>query len=206
MPASLSLTIMLVAATVLVSWLAFNNHRLLDRLMLWPPAIDRQHQYDRLLTHGFVHADWQHLLFNMITLYFFGRAVEGVFTDLIGAVGFLLFYLSAILVAILPTYLRHRHDPRYRSLGASGAVSAVLFAYILVNPWSLIFVFFLPVPAILYAVFYVGYSIWMDRQGNDNVNHSAHLWGAGYGVLFTLVMEPRVFPYFLQQLSNPSFG
>ena len=206
MPASLSLTIMLVAATVLVSWLAFNNHRLLDRLMLWPPAIDRQHQYDRLLTHGFVHADWQHLLFNMITLYFFGRAVEGVFTDLIGAVGFLLFYLSAILVAILPTYLRHRHDSRYRSLGASGAVSAVLFAYVLLAPWSLIFVFVLPVPAILYAVFYVGYSIWMDRQGNDNVNHSAHLWGAGYGVLFTLVMEPRVFPYFLQQLSNPSFG
>ena len=206
MPASLSLTIMLVAATVLVSWLAFNNHRLLDRLMLWPPAIDRQHQYDRLLTHGFVHADWQHLLFNMITLYFFGRAVEGVFTDLIGAVGFLLFYLSAILVAILPTYLRHRHDSRYRSLGASGAVSAVLFAYVLLAPWSLIFVFILPVPAILYAVFYVGYSIWMDRQGNDNINHSAHLWGAGYGVLFTLVMEPRVFPYFLQQLSNPSFG
>ena len=206
MPANLSLTIMLVAATVLVSWLAFNNHRLLDRLMLWPPAIDRQHQYDRLLTHGFVHADWQHLLFNMITLYFFGRAVEGVFTDLIGAVGFLLFYLSAILVAILPTYLRHRHDSRYRSLGASGAVSAVLFAYVLLAPWSLIFVFVLPVPAILYAVFYVGYSIWMDRQGNDNINHSAHLWGAGYGVLFTLVMEPRVFPYFLQQLSNPSFG
>ena len=206
MPASLSLTIMLVAATVLVSWLAFNNHRLLDRLMLWPPAIDRQHQYDRLLTHGFVHADWQHLLFNMITLYFFGRAVEGVFTDLIGAVGFLLFYLSAILVAILPTYLRHRHDPRYRSLGASGAVSAVLFAYILLAPWSLIFVFFLPVPAIVYAVFYVGYSIWMDRQGRDNVNHSAHLWGAGYGLLFTVIMEPRVIPFFLQQLVNPSFG
>ena len=201
-----SLTILLVVATVAVSWFAFNNPRLLDRLLLWPPAIQRQHQYDRLLTHGFVHADWQHLLFNMITLYFFGRAVEGVFTDLIGAVGFLLFYLSAILVAILPTYLRHRHDSRYRSLGASGAVSAVLFAYVLLAPWSLIFVFVLPVPAILYAVFYVGYSIWMDRQGNDNINHSAHLWGAGYGVLFTLVMEPRVFPYFLQQLSNPSFG
>ena len=201
-----SLTILLVVATVAVSWFAFNNPRLLDRLLLWPPAIQRQHQYDRLLTHGFVHADWQHLLFNMITLYFFGRAVERVFVNYIGPVGFVLFYLSAILVAILPTYLRHRHDPRYRSLGASGAVSAVLFAYILLAPWSLIFVFVLPVPAILYAVFYVGYSIWMDRQGNDNVNHSAHLWGAGYGVLFTLVMEPRVFPYFLQQLSNPSFG
>lgn len=201
-----SLTIALVAVTVAVSWLAFNSPRLLDRLLLWPPAIERRHQYDRLLTHGFVHADWQHLLFNMITLYFFGRAVEGVFTELIGRAGFVLFYLSAILVAILPTYLRHRHDPRYRSLGASGAVSAVLFAYILMAPWSLIFVFFLPVPAIVYAVFYVGYSIWMDRQGGDNVNHSAHLWGAGYGVLFTVMMEPRVIAIFLERLLHPSFG
>ncbi len=202
----ISLTIVLVGFTVAVSWMAFNNPRLLDRLLLWPPAIDRQHQYERLLTHGFVHADWQHLLFNMITLFFFGRAVEGVFTTLIGQAGFVLFYLSAILVAILPTYLRNRHDPRYRSLGASGAVSAVLFAYILMAPWSLIFVFFLPVPAILYAVFYVFYSIRMDRHGGDNVNHSAHLWGAGYGVLFTVMMEPRVIPFFLQQLLHPSFG
>ena len=202
----MSMTLLLIGVTVALSWYCFERPRLLDRLLLWPPAIQRQHQYDRFVTHGFVHADWQHLLFNMITLYFFGRAVEGVFTDLIGAVGFLLFYLSAILVAILPTYLRHRHDPRYRSLGASGAVSAVLFAYILLAPWSLIFVFFLPVPAIVYAVFYVGYSIWMDRQGRDNVNHSAHLWGAGYGLLFTVMMEPRVIPYFLQQLMHPSFG
>ena len=203
---AISLTIVLVVATVAVSWAAFNNSRLLDRLLLWPPAVQRLRQYDRFVSHGFVHADWQHLLFNMITLYFFGRAVEGVFTDLIGQVGFVLFYLSAIVVAILPTWLRHRHDPRYRSLGASGAVSAVLFAYILMAPWSLIFVFVLPVPAIVYAVFYVGYSIWMDRQGRDNVNHSAHLWGAGYGLLFTVIMEPRVIPFFLQQLVNPSFG
>ena len=203
---AISLTILLVVATVAVSWMAFNNPRLLDRLLLWPPAIERKHQYDRLLTHGFVHADWQHLLFNMITLYFFGRAVEQVFVNYIGPVGFVLFYLSAILVAILPTYLRHRHDPRYRSLGASGAVSAVLFAFILMAPWSLILVFFLPVPAVLYGVFYVGYSIWMDKQGGDNVNHSAHLWGAGYGVLFTVMMEPRVIPTFLAQLLHPSFG
>ena len=203
---TISLTIVLVAATVLVSWLAFNNPRLLDRLLLWPPAIERRHQYDRLVTHGFVHADWQHLLFNMITLYFFGRAVEGVYTTYIGHAGFVLFYLSAVVVAILPTYLRHRHDPRYRSLGASGAVSAVLFAYILMAPWSLIFVFVLPVPAILYGVFYVGYSIWMDKHGQDNVNHSAHLWGAGYGVLFTVMMEPRVLASFVARLLNPSFG
>ena len=200
------LTLILIAVTVLVTWLAFNNPRLLDRLILWPPAIDRKHQYDRLLTHGFIHADWQHLLFNMITLFFFGRFAEQVISSMIGPVGFVLFYLSAIVIAILPTYLRHRHDVQYRSLGASGAVSAVLFAFILVKPWSLIFVFFLPVPAILYGVFYVGYSFWMDRQGGDNTNHNAHLSGAIYGVLFMLLMEPRIAGVFLQRLMNPSFG
>ncbi|MBJ6982936.1 MULTISPECIES: rhomboid family intramembrane serine protease [unclassified Luteimonas] len=198
-------TLVILAVTVLVSWQAFGNRKLLERLLLWPPAIERHKQFDRLVTHGFVHADWQHLLFNMITLYFFGRHVERMFAPYLGAFGFALFYLSAILVAILPTYLRHRHDPAYRSLGASGAVSAVLFAFILVQPWSLIFVFFLPVPAIVYAVLYVGYSIWMDRQGGDNVNHSAHLWGAGYGVLFTVMMEPRVVEVFLARLMSPSF-
>ena len=200
------MTLLLVGVTVALSWYCFERPRLLDRLLLWPPAIQRQHQYDRFVTHGFVHADWQHLLFNMVTLYFFGREVERLFMPYIGSIGFVLFYLSAIVVAMLPTYLRHRHDPQYRSLGASGAVSAVLFVFILAAPWSLIFVFVLPVPAILYAVFYVGYSIWMDRQGNDNVNHSAHLWGAGYGLLFTLMMEPRVWNHFLTQLLNPSFG
>lgn len=202
----ISITLILIVVTGLVSWLAFNNRQLLDRLMLWPPAIDRSKQYDRLLTHGFIHADFQHLLFNMITLYFFGSLVERWFVPYIGQLGFVLFYLSAIVVAILPTYMRHRHDPNYRSLGASGAVSAVLFTYILVQPWSLIFVFFLPVPAILYAVLYIGYSIWMDKRGGDNVNHSAHLWGAAYGVMFTLIMEPRVFGGFVQKLLNPSFG
>ena len=200
------LTLILIAVTVLVTWLAFNNPRLLDRLILWPPAIDRKHQYDRLLTHGFIHADWQHLLFNMITLFFFGRFAEQVISSMIGPVGFVLFYLSAIVIAILPTYLRHRHDVQYRSLGASGAVSAVLFAFILVQPWSPIFVFFLPVPAILYGVFYVGYSFWMDRQGGDNTNHNAHLSGAIYGVLFMLLMEPRIAGLFLERLASPSFG
>jgi membrane associated rhomboid family serine protease len=198
-------TFALIALTVLVSWQAFDRPRMLDRLLLWPPAIERNRQYDRLVTHGFVHADWQHLLFNMITLYFFGRHVERLFLPYIGQLGFLLFYLSAILVAILPTYLRHRHDPRYRSLGASGAVSAVLFAFILADPWSLLFVFFVPLPAIVYAALYIGYSVWMDRRGGDNVNHSAHLWGAGYGVLFTVVMEPGVVAGFLERLASPRF-
>lgn len=199
-------TLILIAITVLVSWQAFDKPRLIDRLILWPPAIEKNRQYDRLLTHGFIHADWQHLLFNMITLFFFGRYAEQLVTSMIGPAGFALFYLSAIVIAILPTYLRHRGDRNYRSLGASGAVSAVLFAFILVKPWSLIFVFFLPVPAIVYGVFFVGYSFWMDRRGRDNTNHSAHLSGAIYGVLFILLLEPKIAGHFLQQLLNPSFG
>jgi membrane associated rhomboid family serine protease len=200
------ITLVLIAVTVLVSWQAFDKPRLIDRLILWPPAIEKNRQYDRLLTHGFIHADWQHLLFNMITLFFFGRYAEQLVTSMIGPAGFALFNLSAIVIAILPTYLRHRGDRNYRSLGASGAVSAVLFAFILVKPWSLIFVFFVPVPAILYGVFFVGYSYWMDRHGRDNTNHSAHLSGAIYGVLFILLMEPQIAGHFLQQLLNPSFG
>lgn len=200
------LTLIIIGVTVLVSWLAFNNDRLLERLILWPPAIDRKRQYDRLVTHGLIHADWQHLLFNMITLFFFGRFIEPFFADYLGPLGFVIFYLSAIVVAILPTYMRHRHDPNYRSLGASGGVSAVLFAYVLINPWNLIFIFFLPVPAIVYGVAFVGYSFWADRQGGGNTNHNAHLSGAIYGVLFMLLMEPRVGGVFLQRLMSPSFG
>jgi membrane associated rhomboid family serine protease len=203
---AVSVTVLLIVLTCLLSWMAMHNARLMDRLILWPPAIRRQHQYDRLITHGFVHADLQHLLFNMITLYFFGRLIERFFAQYIGHVGFALFYLSALLVAILPTYLRHRNDARYRSLGASGAVSAVLFAFILLQPWSMIFVFFLPMPAIVYAVLYVGYSIWKDHHGGDNINHSAHLWGAAYGVMCTLLIDPDVLGSFMQQLAHPSFG
>ena len=197
-----SLTIVIVAVTALVSWLAFNNRKLLDRLILWPPAIERQKQYDRLLTHGFIHADWMHLLFNMITLWSFGTAVERAFSQMITPAGYVLFYLSAIVVSILPTYISHRRDPNYRSLGASGGVSAVLFSFILFDPWSTLIIFPipLPIPAFLFAVLYVGYSIWMDRRGGGNVNHSAHLWGAAYGVLFTVLLEPRILGHFVQTL------
>lgn len=199
------ITLVIIAITCIVSFMAFNNSRLMNDLILWPPAIARQREYHRLVTYGVVHADFGHLLFNMITLFFFGRAIEPVFVGRIGQLGFALFYLSAIVVAIMPTYFRHQRDAGYRSLGASGAVSAVLFSFILFAPWSLIFVLFLPVPAIVYAALYVGYSIWMDRRGTDNVNHSAHLWGAAYGVLFTVMMEPRVASTFLARLLSPSF-
>lgn len=194
-----------IGVTVLVSWMAFNNRGLLDRLILWPPAIDRHRQYDRLLTHGFIHADGMHLLFNMVTLYFFGTQLEPFFADYIGSLGYLAFYLSAIVIAIMPTYIRHQRDPNYRSLGASGAVSAVLFAFILLAPWSKIYVFLIPIgiPAFVFGGLYLGYSIWMDRRGTDNVNHSAHLWGAVYGIVFTVFMEPRAATTFMARLMDP---
>ena len=193
-------TLIIILVTCAVSFLAFKNEKLISDLILWPPAIKRGRQYYRLVTYGFIHADGMHLLFNMITLYFFGRLIEQFVGGYIGTLGFVLFYLSAIVVSILPTYMKNVDNPNYRSLGASGAVSAVLFAFVLLQPWATIIIFVVPCPAIIYAVLYVAYSIYMDRRGADNINHSAHLWGAAYGVLFLAAMEPRVIGAFLSQL------
>ncbi len=200
-------TIALIAITCGVSWMAFDKRSLADRLVLWPPALERRHEYWRLVSYGFVHADIGHLAFNMITLFFFGREIERVMAGVTGSwLTYPLFYLAALAVSILPSYLKHRHDANYVSLGASGAVTAVLFAFILLAPWTLIFVFFIPVPAIIYAVFYVGYSLWMDRRGGDRINHSAHLSGAAFGVLFMVMMAPEVTGIFWRQLMSPRFG
>jgi len=198
-------TLCIIAVTCLVSYLAFNNPRLMERLILWPPAV-RRGQYDRLLGYGLIHADGMHLLFNMITLYFFGAATERLYAQYLGTFGFVLFYAGGLLVSVLPSYFQHKDDPNYRSLGASGAVSAVLFAFILLQPWAKIYVYVVPVPAIIYAALYVGYSIYAEHKRADNINHSAHLWGAAYGIAFTGLMEPRVLGHFLRQLANPTFG
>lgn len=196
----MSSTLILIAITSLASWSAWQQPRLLERLLFWSPAVTRGREVERFVTYGLVHGDFQHLLFNMITLYFFGRLIEQFINQQIGDLGFVFFYVSALIVSIFPSWMKHRDDPTYRSLGASGAVTAVLFAFILLQPWSMIIVFVLPVPAILYAVFYVGYSLYMQRMGQDNINHSAHLWGAVYGVTFIVAMQPRVLSHFLSQL------
>lgn len=200
------ITLIIIAITCIVSFMALNNSKLMNDLILWPPAIKRSHEYHRLVTYGLVHADFGHLLFNMLTLFFFGRVMEDFFTQELGMLGFVLFYIGALVVSILPTYLKNRNNTNYRSLGASGAVSAVLFAFILFDPWSRILVLVVPMPAILYAVLYVAYSIYMDRTGQGNVNHSAHLWGAAYGVIFTVLINPRVLGHFLDELSRPRIG
>ncbi|WP_026470850.1 rhomboid family intramembrane serine protease [Alkanindiges illinoisensis] len=197
LPFSHTLTLILI--TCLLSFIAFGNRMVMNRLIMWPPAM-RRGQFDRFITYGFVHADGTHLLFNMITLYFFGRAIEAFYRPYFAGMGFILFYLAALVVAMLPSYFKHKNDPNYLSLGASGAVSAVLFAYILFAPWSLIFVFFIPMPAIIYALLYTAYTVYSARRGQDNINHSAHLWGAGFGVIATIAIEPRLVPRFMQEL------
>ncbi|MEO7324343.1 MAG: rhomboid family intramembrane serine protease [Dokdonella sp.] len=199
------ITLIIIAITCLVSFAGFSNPQLINRLILWPPAITRGKEYWRLASCGLIHADGQHLLFNMITLYFFGGIMERFYTQYIGALGFVLFYVGGLVVSSLPSYLTHRDDANYRSLGASGAVSAVLFAFILLQPWATIYVFVVPVPAIIYAVVYLAYTIYMDRKNADRINHSAHLWGAGYGMLLTILIEPHVISAFLQNLMHPHF-
>jgi membrane associated rhomboid family serine protease len=199
----MSVTLILIAVTVGVSLLAWRDARLMERLLLWPPAVSRAGEYHRLLSYGLVHADGAHLLFNMVTLFFFGTLIERVLAPYIGTAGYVGFYAGGLLVSILPSYLANRNNPAYRSLGASGVVSAVLFAFILLQPWAMLYVFFIPMPAIVFGVAYMAYTIWMDRRGSDNVNHSAHLWGAGYGIVFMLLVEPRVLGLFVQRLLNP---
>ncbi|HEX4479469.1 MAG TPA: rhomboid family intramembrane serine protease [Rudaea sp.] len=200
----MTITIIIIAITCVVSFFAFKDQMLMQRLILWPPAVKRSREYWRLVSYGLVHADGQHLLFNMLTLYFFGQFVEQTFEPAIGEIGYVLFYIGGLLASILPSYAKNENNPNYRSLGASGAVSAIVFAFILMNPWAQIYFYFFPMPAIIYAALYIGYSVYMDHSGRGNVNHSAHLWGAAYGVAFTLVMEPSRFSAFFRALGHPS--
>lgn len=198
-------TTVIIIITVLISVAAWQSKPLLQRLIFYPPLVQRG-QYDRLLTHGFIHADGMHLLFNMFTLYFFGRVIEQFYIAKFGNLGFVGFYVLAIIAAILPTYARNKNNPHYSSLGASGAVSAVLFAYILFSPWNTLYLFaVLPIPAIVFAVAYVAYSIWADRRGGGHINHSAHLFGAVFGVVATVIVEPTIILHFIDRLLHPSF-
>lgn len=198
-------TVIIIAVTCLVSYLAWENRQLMQRLIFWSPAI-KEGQVERFVTHGFIHADGMHLLFNMFTFYFFGSVLESFYRAFFGGAGFVIFYLAAIVVAMIPSYIKHKNDRNYMSLGASGAVSAVLFAYILFRPWDMIYIFaVIPIPSILFAVLYVWYSIKAGSKNNDNINHSAHLYGGLFGVIMTIVLEPRVINVFFHQLMNPSW-
>lgn len=166
----------------------------MNRLILTPYWIERKKEYYRFITSGFIHADLKHLIFNMISLYFFGYIVEAW----LGTGLYVLLYITAIVVSDIPTYLKHKNNSNYASLGASGAVSAVIFASILLHPINLIFIYFIPMPAIVFGILYLAYSYYMDKQSRDNVNHSAHLYGAVYGLVFVGVLYPAIIPAMFQ--------
>ena len=201
----LSHTLTLIFITVLVSMLAWSHPRVMNRLVFWSPAIQKG-QFDRFITYGFVHSNFMHLLFNMVTLYFFGQAIERFYRQFAFDMGFALFYIGALMIAILPSYWSNRNNPQWASLGASGAISAILFAFVLFSPWSLIWVFFVPMPAIVFAILYVGYTLWAQRRYNSGINHSAHLWGAIYGVVMTMILQPSLGSQFAYRLLHPQFG
>jgi membrane associated rhomboid family serine protease len=203
---NMSMTLVIIIITSLISIGAFSNEKLRNDLSFWPPAVQNQHQYYRFITSGFVHGNWAHLLFNMFTLYSFGEVMEMFFLLKINKVGFLLFYLGGLIVSEIPSYIKHMRDYNYSSLGASGAVSAVLFSFILLAPWQTLYVFFFPLPAIIFAVLYLTYTAYMSKKGGDHINHSAHLWGAIYGIVFTMILAPESLNRFIQQILNPSFN
>lgn len=207
-------TYILIATTVLISMLAFNNDELFSRLQLNPYQVLHRKQYYRLITHGFVHAGWWHLFVNMFVLFFFGTAVEAFLNGLADA-GYLklplLIYLILYLVSIvfsssISTY-KHRDDVWYNSVGASGAVSAVLFFTVFFNPWMEIRLYAaIPIPGIIFAVLYVIYSHYMGRKAKDNINHDAHLLGAVFGFIFPLFIDVSLIQVFLSNLLRLQHG
>lgn len=188
----LNITVAIILITALVSIWGFSNQKVKENLIFYGPAVSRQKQWYRFFTCGLIHADWAHLIFNMISLAFLGAAVEQGFNDIFGAVGiwiYILFYISALAVSVLPTYNRHKHNHYYRSLGASGAVSAVIFAGLMLQPTMSIYLYLIPIPipGFIFGPLYLLLSAYMDRQGSGNINHSAHIWGALYGLAFIVV-------------------
>lgn len=192
----LSITLVIVIITSLVSIGAFSNQKLLNDLIFYPPSI-KAGQWYRFLSCGLIHADPGHLIFNMLALYLFGAGqnktgLEYIFIAIFGNSGrwiFLLMYILALVASLLPTYSKNINNYNYRSLGASGAVSAVVFAMILFNPMSGVGLFFIPIyiAGFLFAIIYLLVSGWLDKKGAGNINHSAHIFGAIFGLGFTVI-------------------
>lgn len=203
---TLSISLVIIIITCLISYTALQNYDQLDKLSLQPYMVKRYNQYYRFITSGFVHADFQHLLFNMLTLYFFGGFIERVFAQLFqNKLVYVGYYLLGIIVANIPSYIKHRDNSYYSSLGASGAISAIVFTAILVNPWASIYLFFaLKLPAVVYGVLFLGISAYMGRKGGGNINHDAHLWGALFGLIFPLIFHPELGTNFLYMIMHRS--
>ncbi len=198
------MTIIIIAITALVSIITFNRPDLMDKLQFNASKVVHKHEYYRLFSHGFVHANWEHLIVNMIVLFSFGRAIEMYFEYGFGRMAnayFLILYFGGMLVSNLYALYKHRNNYYYNAVGASGAVSAVLFAAIFFEPWNKIYFFgVLPIPGIVFAGLYLAYSYYMGRKQNDNVAHDAHFLGAVFGFIFPILLNSSLFQRFMDKL------
>lgn len=205
---NLTITLGIIAVTCLVSWRAFNDRSLFEKLKHYPYQENRDKEFYRFLSSGFVHGSGMHLVINMYVLYTFGEVVEKIFTYQFGMLGrfiFVIFYLSAIVVADIPTFLKHKLNPGFASIGASGAVSAIVFVFILFDPWQgLTFIFFpfFSIPAFILGIGYLIYSSWASNRGGGKIDHSAHLAGAIYGIVFMCVLRPSLMLEFFKSIQD----
>jgi membrane associated rhomboid family serine protease len=198
------MTIILIAITVAVSYAAFKSPKLMDQLQFNASKIVHKHEYHRLVTHAFIHANWEHLFVNMIVLFSFGQAIEEYFKYNFGnnaILDYALLYLGGILVSNIYALIKHRNNYFYNSVGASGAVSAVLFAAIFFDPWNkILFFMILPIPGIVFAALYLVYSYQMSMKQKDNVAHDAHFLGALFGFIFPILLNYQLLESFLDKL------
>lgn len=196
-----TITLLLIAATSLISFGAFQDQRLFDNLLMSPYMVRTKGQWYRLVSHAFIHANWPHLLVNMFVLYSFGNYVEvlyGRISTMPAMLTYLVLYFGGAIVAALPSMIRHSKDPGYKAVGASGAVSAVLFAEVMLLPTQAVNIMFIPVdiPAWLFGLAYLAYSWYMDKRSGDHVAHDAHFFGAIFGILFTTILDPDLLLHF----------
>lgn len=204
----MSITIILILITSAISIWAFQRPDLMEKLLFHPYSIKHRNQWYRFVSSGFIHAGWMHLLFNMFTFYFFGQAVEfGVlkarFGEMEGGIYFVLFYVVGIIISHISTYLKYKDASYYRSLGASGGVSAVVLCSIMFYPQETLYIFgILPIPGFILGPLYVIYSYYQGKRGADNINHEAHLYGAIFGILFSILVDPSVLAHFAGQVTE----
>lgn len=188
----LTITLSIILLTSVISFTGFSNQKVQDDLIFYPPAITNRNQWYRFVTSGLIHADIMHLLFNMYSFYLFGDLVERTFVQIFGESGkiiYLLLYIISLIVCLLPTYFNNQNNYHYRSLGASGAVSAVIFAGIFLYPTMGMGIFPIPfhIPGFVFGPLYLILSAYLAKKGQGNINHSAHIWGAIFGIVFLII-------------------
>ncbi len=198
------ITWLIIGITALVSYMAFQNNELMSKLQFNAAKIIQQKEYYRLVSHAFIHANWPHLIVNMLVLYFFGRNMEYYLSYFFGnraTAYFLILYFGGILASNIWSLIKNKNNYYYNAVGASGAVSAVLFATIFFDPLQPILLFaIVPIPGILFAVGYLLYSYQMSKRENDNIAHDAHFLGALFGFVFPILLKPSLFDQFIDKL------